>query len=64
MEPAGTYAAVAHAREKEMPVRVFIAIFIAASSLVPAPSIWPITWLCAVCAYQLVDRIITRRLEA
>ncbi len=64
MEPAATYAAVARAREKEMPVRVFLAMFIAMASFVLAPSVWPVTWLCAVCAYQLIDRGITRELEA
>ena len=63
MEPAASYAAVARAREKEMPVRVFIAMFIAMATFIMAPSVWPVTWLCAVCAYQLVDRIVTRQLE-
>jgi signal transduction histidine kinase/CheY-like chemotaxis protein len=38
--------------------RIFISAFIAIATLSLAPSIWPITWLCAVIISQSVDRFV------
>ncbi|MBA4804111.1 MAG: hypothetical protein H2038_05620 [Brevundimonas sp.] len=49
------YAMVAQVRRRELRTRLALAAFIAATGWFVAPGVWPVVWLAAVLASQVVD---------
>ena len=55
MKKYQTYRAIALTRKKELPVRLGIALFLAAAAGTITSTAWPLVWLAAVIVSQVVD---------